>query len=350
MNIDIFKKVVIVGPDYRAKGGIATVISCYNHYIPGLSFMKSNSRHGFVFGVINLITLLFKLPFARFSGKEILHIHSASGKSFLRKSIIVSWGRFFGFKIVFHCHGGMMKEYVERVGVRRVKATLGVCDEVIVLSDSWKIWFEETFQLKNIKVLNNSIDVLPSCGDNKIRSGKVRFLFLGEVCGRKGVWDLLEAAKNLKLDLGNRFEVIIGGTGEIDVLRFKIEENCLADIVKSVGWITGKEKIRIIESSDVMLLPSYIEGLPVSLLEGFAFGLPAIATTVGGIPDMVTDGMNGSLIPPGDVSALIAAMRDFIENPAKIDKYSINAVKSFEPYSIIKVRDRLREIYEKVLS
>lgn len=347
---EIFKKVVIVGPDYMAKGGIASVLSCYRHHVPALKFMKSNSRYGFVCGIINLISLLLRLPFVYLSGRKILHIHSASGKSFVRKSIIAFWGRVIGFKIVFHCHGGRMKEYVEQVGVHKVRSTLGKCDVVVVLSKSWEIWYRHTFHLNNIEVLNNSIDLFPMREGKKHRSGKVRFLFMGEICERKGVWDLLETVRNLREELDDRFEVIIGGSGETDKLNAKIDEFGLTDIVKPVGWIAGDEKVEILESADVILLPSYIEGLPVCILEGFAFGLPAIATTVGGIPDLVQNGYNGRLITPGDVTALAESMKEFIENPDVVESYSTNALKSFEPYSINEVRERLELIYEKVIS
>ncbi|MDE6859329.1 MAG: glycosyltransferase family 4 protein [Duncaniella sp.] len=345
----VFEKVVVVGPDYRATGGISSVISGYRQHIDGLSFIKSNSRHGFICGVVNLIGLLFRLPFARISGRKILHIHSASGKSFVRKSIIVLWGRALGFKIVFHCHGGMMKEYVGRVGVRRVRNILVRCDVVIVLSQTWKAWYEQTFNLRNIKQLNNTISIVPQRIINKKQSGKIRFLFLGEICERKGVWDLVEAARILNSDFYGKFEVVIGGGGEKDRLSTEISDNGLEDVVKPAGWITGSAKMGYLGNADVMVLPSYVEGLPISILEGCAFGLPAISTTVGGIPDIIKDENNGILIAPGDVAALATAMRKFIENPSLIESYSYNALKAFAPYAIHEVKEKLRSIYENVL-
>lgn len=350
----IYNKVLVVSPDYDAIGGMASIISSYRHNIKGLCFAKSNSRYGFLPGVFNLVILLFRMPLERLRGKKILHVHSASGKSFVRKSLIIRWGRYLGYKIIFHSHGGKMKEYVKKVGILKVWSTLKMCDVIIVLSQSWKEYFESTFHHPNIMVLNNTINMRPHSGAEYMKKyyedKKIRFLFIGDVYKRKGVLDLVEAAKILKDDFNGRFEIIIGGGGELEMLKSKIKELNLEDEVKTVGWITGETKEGYLTSADVMVLPSYAEGMPVALLEGCAFALPAISTNVGGIPEIVKNGVNGILIEPGDVVALAKAMANFIENHKMLEEYSENALKEFAPFSIEEVKVNLGSIYKWILS
>ncbi len=247
-----------------------------------------------------------------------------------------------------------MKEYVKEVGIPTVWSTLKRCDVIIVLSQSWKEYFERTFHHPNIIVLNNTINIHPynraECV--KIYNGdkKVRFLFIGEICKRKGVLDLVEAAKMLKDDFNGRFEIIIGGGGELEMLKSKIKELNLEDVVKTVGWITGETKEGYLTGADVMVLPSYVEGVPVTLLEGCAFALPAISTNVGGIPEIVKNGVNGILIEPGDVKALAKAMANCIENHKMLEEYSENALKEFAPFSIEEVKVKLGSIYKWILN
>src|SRR5690606_4866518 len=80
------------------------------------------------------------------------------------------------------------------------------------------------------------------------------------------------------------------------------------------GWVTGNAKEELYRKATVFVLPSYNEGLPVSMLEAMSYGMPVIATNVGGIPELVKDGESGQLIVAGDIAALRNAMERFIRD------------------------------------
>jgi glycosyltransferase involved in cell wall biosynthesis len=78
----------------------------------------------------------------------------------------------------------------------------------------------------------------------------------------------------------------------------------ISDAVALPGWVTGAEKEAWMQRASVFVLPSYAEGMPMSLLEAMAAGIPTVSTAVGSVPEVVTDGVNGFLMAPGDTAAL----------------------------------------------
>ncbi len=118
---------------------------------------------------------------------------------------------------------------------------------------------------------------------------------------KKGVYDIIEAAKRIE---NPNVVINLYGDGELEIFEKLIQENNLQDKVKIKGWISGEQKNKAIKESDIYILPSYNEGLPMSILEAMACGLPVISTPIGGIAEAVKDGVNGYLIQPGDYEAL----------------------------------------------
>ncbi|HNY92292.1 MAG TPA: glycosyltransferase family 4 protein, partial [bacterium] len=99
-----------------------------------------------------------------------------------------------------------------------------------------------------------------------------------------------------------------------------------------------------------MALPSYAEVFPLSLLEGYAAGLPVVSTRVGGIPDFVQEGENGLLVEPGDQEGLAAALtRLLTETPLRCRMAEANRRVARERYDIDICAQRVREIYQELL-
>ena len=94
-----------------------------------------------------------------------------------------------------------------------------------------------------------------------------------------------------------------------------IKDNNLDEMVKFVGWVSGDAKSKILSTTDILVLPSYYEGLPISVLEAMSYAMPVITTPVGGIPEVVTDGVEGTLFTPGDKASLTQTIDTYIENP-----------------------------------
>ena len=134
---------------------------------------------------------------------------------------------------------------------------------------------------------------------------------MGRIGKRKGVYDILESVSQLKS--GNA-KVQLFGDGEVDTVRHLVETKGLRDKVNVHGWIDGSQKDETFRSANVLLLPSYNEGLPISVLEAMAYGFPVVATDEGGIAEAVEDGVNGYLIQPGEHQRLAECMDRLAES------------------------------------
>ena len=115
--------------------------------------------------------------------------------------------------------------------------------------------------------------------------------------------------KQMKNRNVSNFHVLIAGSGaEENQLKEYTEQNDLQSYVDFLGWITKEQKPSLLEKADVLVLPSYNEGLPIAILEAMSYALPIISTDVGSIAEAVQEDVNGFLIAPGDVNALTDAM------------------------------------------
>lgn len=348
--MSIFDKILYIGPNYKNRGGISTILSLYKENITPFNYLKSSSNKGLLVNMWLLSVLLIKLIGIRcFSKIKILHLHGASYRSFQRKSIIIYIAKFLGFKVIFHCHGGGFKEYVEYKGIEPVKKVLDKCDAIIVLSEFWRKYFKNELGQTKVFIINNMVNRLKTVNNKK--DGTLHLLFLGLITEEKGIFDLLEVINQHKHEFkNNNFSLIIGGSGtETDLRRFKnyIKDNELQAYIDYRGWLSEKAKERAFADSNVFILPSYVEGLPISILEAMSNEMPIISTYIGGIPTIVT-AKNGILVNPGDKTAVWDAIKGYIDNNNLIyehGKASGNIVKAFYPES---VKEQLTSLYSQL--
>ena len=142
---------------------------------------------------------------------------------------------------------------------------------------------------------------------------RTRILFLGRLVPEKGIYELLEAFCRISQEMHGVSLMMAGGGSEKEKAKGWCAEHGLRDKVIFPGHVSGAEKGALLLNSDIFLLPSYHgEGCPIALLEAMAAGLAVITTPVGGIPDIVQDGVNGIMVQPRDVDAIEAALRRYI--------------------------------------
>jgi glycosyltransferase involved in cell wall biosynthesis len=113
----------------------------------------------------------------------------------------------------------------------------------------------------------------------------------------------------MALSNGVRAHLVIAGGGQEEAsLKKYVQELKLCDSVAFAGPVFGEAKLKLLAAADLFLLPSYREGLPYSLLESMAAGTPVLTTRVGGIPDLVVEGVNGVFVQRRDASSIARAL------------------------------------------
>lgn len=342
-----FTKVVVIGPSLKHKGGISSVLATYHNTMQGLRFRATNSDAGTLPGLFVLARTMLLLPFDRLSGRRIVHVHYATGKSWIRKSMLMRYAALLGFRIVAHCHGGTMQTYVERKGVKTFRKILSRAKVNVALTPYWQRFFRDVVQCPNVELVNNPI-MEPVATETTKDSNIINFLFLGLIGDNKGIFDIMEAVAQLKAQ-GLKFRLTVGGNGEVERFCADIKRLDIEDMIDFRGWVTGTEKDKLLSTCQVLMLPSHAEGLPISILEAMAHGMAIIASPVGGIPEVVHDGENGIIVTPGDVPAIKAAMKAYIDNPSLAKKHGNAAQSLVRPYYASAVAERLAQIYNDVL-
>ena len=144
---------------------------------------------------------------------------------------------------------------------------------------------------------------------------KPQLICIGRLCEQKGQLLLIEAAKKL-VDEQVAFKLVLAGDGEMrQEIEALITKYALQDYVSITGWISSHAVKEHLLDSQIMVLPSFAEGLPVVIMEAMSLRRPVISTYVAGIPELVTHGENGWLCAAGDVDALADAIKQALKTP-----------------------------------
>lgn len=315
------RSIVMLGTSADANGGIASVINVYRRHglferhtmrcIPthcsGTAGQKIRLFAGAWFSYVGML-LLDKVA--------LVHVHSAVGTSFWRKAIFLLPSFLFRVPSILHLHSGRFPQFYEghcgavkkwlfRQIVKRVRCT-------VTVSGALTTWLRGLFPAADAVTINNPM-LMPDEADFARRDGS-RILFLGKLGDAKGCFDLLRALAML-LDRHPRVTLVMGGDGDVDAVRAEIARLGLAAHVELPGWVSGAAKQAMLQHCAIYVLPSYSEGMPMSVLEAMAAGLVVVATRVGGIPEALTDGEEGLLVQPGDVTELAHALDWLLSHP-----------------------------------
>lgn len=351
-------KVLMAGNYYKNHhpGGISAVVDYWSKYIEGLqyypTFKETNLfvKRGLFF--VSYLRMLFRMLFDR--NVKIVHLHSAADGSFWRKTKLLGLAKIMRRKVILHIHASRFKAFYDEGDSQKKKwilSNLKKADILICLSESWRQWFESIgVQSNKIEVLHN-ITAYPQLLENKkpLDSRPVHFLFLGEIGPRKGVFDILRGLSNHRDVLENKIELRIGGNKMENELRKAIEDGGLEKFVRFEGWVSGVKKIELLNWADVFILPSFNEGLPISILEAMSYKMPIISTNVGGIPEIVENAVNGVIVKPGDDEAIYKAIKRYVEDKSLVKNEGIISFSKVQSYLPDFVMNHLKNVYENLL-
>lgn len=310
-----------LGP--RGRGGIDRLMDAIGDElaaspVPDLEcrFVTSRGDGALIASPPRMLGCMAAMVWLRATGRlDVLHVNMASHGSTWRKMALIRLSRWLGVPYVVHLHGPEFHDYWRSrspTARRRIADAFERAARTIVLGRFWRALVESEAPAAGprIVVLPNGVraPANPTLPDPDAPT----ILMLGQLGVRKGLPVLVEALG--KLAARPAWRAVLAGDGPADALRRELEASGLASRVSAPGWVAAPEVDRLLSTSDILVLPSLHEGLPLSVIEGMAHGLAVVSTPVGATAEIVEHGVTGLLVPPGDASALAGALMRLLDD------------------------------------
>ncbi len=343
------KHIVVITPALSEPGGIASVVSAHlrsplalRYRLEVIETVRGQGLWRHVRGAWGVIRGCIA---AVAPSTCLLHVHASVGASFWRKATVIQVARLAGKPTLLHLHGGRFVRWVEAGGEarkRRVSRVFASADAVAVLSDTWGATVEGLTGRRDAVVLPNPVDIPVSSGAGV---GGTNVVFLGRLDPRKGTHELLEAIRRIQSDaISARWT--IAGDGDVAGMRERILDLPDPTAVSVPGWLDRDSVAAVLSAASVLCLPSYDEGLPMAVLEAMAYGVPCVVTPVGGIPDVIEDGINGVVVAVGNADELTRALERLLQEPEVARRIGAQArLTVTEGYSLERVAGVVEDIY-----
>lgn len=350
-------QVVMLGPGLNVKGGISRNEKLFLDYAPSEVQIKhiSTKEDGtallkirvFLQAILKLIWMLLTEPI------DLVHIRGSHRASAFRQAILALLVKAFRKPMVLQTHASEFHIFYPNLTPllqKFIARSFALGDRFVVLSQSWKNFHTTNLGLdpERVKVMYNPVRV-PAEVPNRETSLPIKLIFLGNIGLRKGAFDLIKAFARLPETEKANSLLVMAGDGEVTAAQELVASLNLVDKIVFPGWIDTEQRDRLLAEADVFILPSYNEGLPLSMLEAMAWELPAIVTPVGGVAEVVTDGENGLLVEPGNVQQLSDAMQSLIASEELRISLRTKARISMIPLDIKNYWISFLDIYRSVL-
>ncbi len=318
-------KILINTPDTSLLGGVA------NHYKGLQPHWSETVNYNFVAGrkhipgifllPFDLLFFLFRLMFGSY---DMVVINPSLGRTALKRdSVFLFIASFFNVKKVIFFHGWNddLSSEIDR-DPTWFKSNYGKADAFFVLAEKFKDRLVHWGISKPIFLMTTKVDTsLLEYKVVKEKSKKKTILFLGRVEEYKGIFIAIEAFKILKEKFPNLKLVVAGGGSALARCKSNVALAGIVD-VDFLGAVHGVEVAEAFTNADLYILPSYSEGMPTSLLEAMAFGLPVISTPVGGIPDFFDHRNMGELIESKQAQPFVIAIEKLLNDHKEMSRIS----------------------------
>ncbi len=328
------KKIFITLPSLKDPGGVA---SYYNAVLPYMYASENCKIKIFEIGRthgknMNSHTISDQIKFINginFIKPDIVHINpSLNFKSFIRDGLFIFWAKKRKIRVIVFFHGWEKKFEKKINGILKIffNLTYKKADLFIVLASEFKKSLLNFGIRTNIHLLTTAVDnalVKNFSIKKKIKrihqSKIIRLLFLARLEKEKGVFETIDGFK-LLIDKGFNIRLSIAGDGSItkEIMTY-IEELGLNNKISMLGYVKGEKKIKAFSEHDIYCFPTYhAEGMPTSVLESMAFGMPVITSFAGGIKDFFKNGKMGYLCHTITPEHIACNIKEIIHDKNKI--------------------------------
>lgn len=347
-------KILLNLPDYRHIHGGVT-----NHYIGLRPFLQENIEYnimgkrregwsGLWWLPFDYVKFFVKLLFGKYDG--VMINPSFNHKAWTRDRMFMKIARRLHVPVAIMFHG-WTAEYVASLPKEKLVADLNQASVILVLAGQFRqqlldLGVTTPIELTTTKVADSLLDDF----DISTRKGAMRkFLFLCRLIKEKGLYETLELFKLIKRDYPDATLTVAGDGAEYEPAQRYVADHQIEG-VNFTGHIEGAEIARIYRESDCYIFPTYGEGMPTSLLEAMAFGLPTLTRPVGGTADFFEDGKMGVLTESLDPQEYYSLLKPYFSNPEKVVEISqYNHSYACKRFKASAVADSVGQILEKYL-
>lgn len=272
---------------------------------------------------------------------DVVHINTALAPLSLVRDAVLT--KFASRPVLLHIHGGRFftQKFSSFFLKRMTGKMLKRAKTIVVLSEIEKDFIEKNWKNTSVRVLENAVlldEVQPRKPDKSEppavagglnETSEKTLIFLGRLHEDKGLREIVEACRILKNE-GFRFRFKCFGAGEAKEKFVSEMTKILGDKFFYGGVVSGAEKWQALAASDVFLLPSLYEGLPVALLEAMAAGCVPVASEIGSVREVVREGVNGFLVEPGNTVQIVDKLRPLLSEKIDWENLRKNARTTIE--------------------
>lgn len=346
--------VLMVGVSADRVGGMWTVAKSYinsreYNEKTHLSYIATSTNGSALKRMLCMLKGYHKARHILRSGRtDIVHLHMAEKGSTYRKGVLAKWGKQAKARVIIHLHAGPFMAWFHSLSDYRQKKVIKIlnyADCVVVLGEYWKRELKSIIPEHKISVLYNGV-VCPQQNNYRIQAKNI--VYFGVMRKEKGIYDLLEALSEIDHRLDPKTKVILCGTDLTGEIENVIEGYHLKGRVILTGWIGEEARQKVFSEAMLDILPSYYEGLSMSVIEAMAYGIPVLTTNISTMPELL--GEEARLIEPGDIKGLSERILELAENGEErirlSDSQYRRAVSLFSEDKFIK---NTLQLYEQLL-
>jgi glycosyltransferase involved in cell wall biosynthesis len=287
------------------------------------------------------------------SGPRVVHVHTAIRGSIYRKAVIVTLASATRRPVLLHLHAGAgdIEAFAKRLRPltrRLLGAGVRRADRVISVSSAGAEQLKDLFGLESVTVMPNAAPAPRRAAAPRSANGNApRVLYMGGFQNPVKGGQVMVRALPALLAAWPTLEIVFTGNGSPPPELMALAAGDAR--VRWEGWTEGDEKHELLATCDVFVMPSLSEGLPVALLEAMSYGRPIVATRAGGIPEVVENGRDALLVPPGDAEALSVAVSRLLGDPERRERLGDAARDGVRRFGSDVVYAQLAAIYDELL-
>ncbi len=310
--------VLMVGVDEKRIGGMWSVAETYinnkiYNKLVNLKYVATSTGGSktkriiiMIFGYLTILKYLLK------KDVDIIHIHMAEKGRVYRKGFVIKLAKLFKVKTVVQMHAGPIMNWYNTLSDKqklRVKTILNSPDRLLVLGNYWKEQLCEIVPNNKILVLYNGVDCAYS---NRYNINGIYITFMGMITRRKGAYDLIDAIKLIDKELPNEMKILLCGFDEGNKAQEYSKSLNLSHRILFPGWIGKEKKNEYLKDTCICVLPSYFEGLSMTVIESISYGIPVVTTNISTMPEIIGNDIH--MIEPGDINDLSKMIKDLVIN------------------------------------